>query len=404
MRRCITWLNVGCLVAILGWLQLFDLQSKLSSVNEATTQFGVVRWGYLAFLLVSTPTLILFLTLKNQKSKVVYWSIAFLIYILISSGLHYFAMPLRELVLSFLLPAFLLLIFLVSYVLTVKFQAERILMCALMCNCAVNLLTNIYLIRLPELLVFSIYMLVSFTPIIFMTNTRLLPTLFSVIVVFLLLLSGKRTGLLAIVAAFFVYYSIQFFFIKRRSMVGSLIFIPIAILTVFFAYLKMGYGLTSYLTFFSQERYFQAIETGGSGRLELWEYIITAFNKFPFFDKLFGKGYLFFEFLWQGIFFRPHNDFLDVLGSYGVFGSIIYLGFVFSILLTALRLLRARDNLSGTLCATVIFSSMFSLTSIFIMGGTNFYPVFMYFGMVYGIIDRRERIGITQPIDNRLRY
>ncbi|MCQ2326416.1 MAG: O-antigen ligase family protein [Bacteroidales bacterium] len=102
---------------------------------------------------------------------------------------------------------------------------------------------------------------------------------------------------------------------------------------------------------------FQGIEDdGGSGRVEIWAYVLKAFNSSDLLSQLFGHGHYAVSKLGDAS--AAHNDFLQVLYDYGIVVLFVYLSLHTTIIKKALMLKRTKSPQ---------FASFFFFTVIFIV-------------------------------------
>lgn len=131
--------------------------------------------------------------------------------------------------------------------------------------------------------------------------------------------TGSRGSLLGLAASFVVY----FFVSKTRHKILKLF---CAGLLLIFAFYMMVLILPPSVTQrFSIE---SVLQTGGSGRFDIWKNAMTIFQEASFKDKLLGYGWSSFPFIMESSynwFVAAHNDFVEVLIELGVLGILLYI-------------------------------------------------------------------------------
>ena len=142
---------------------------------------------------------------------------------------------------------------------------------------------------------------------------------FFAIMVFALLMTGSRGGLLALVAGMSVFLLKANGGIKIRT-----------VLLGAFLVLILSFVLQNYLSAALSSRFtLQSIlESGGTGRIEIWKRALNIFSNSNVFRMLFGYGFGAFPDVlshFSGWFVASHNDFIGVLLDLGIFGLVLFL-------------------------------------------------------------------------------
>lgn len=191
--------------------------------------------------------------------------------------------------------------------------------------------------------------------------------------------SFKRTTLLAVVGGVVIFLYKKYFANKKLN--NKFVFLLILLLMFTVA------GIVNvYTGGYIIERLDAAEETGGNGRIEIWNSVISAFLKSNFVEKFFGNGGI--DAVNATIGVSAHNEFLEILYDYGVFGvaliSIALLVLCQSLLSKKVRKSKYAPLVWSTLFMIFVFS-MFS--HIFLYSFVSI-PVFFFLGNLYSICRR----------------
>ena len=138
-----------------------------------------------------------------------------------------------------------------------------------------------------------------------------------IILIVIIILGLKRSGLLFLFGVAVVFsLSIE----SRRKVLFLFLLLAPAIL-----YLTEDYMKYFLVVFELMQERIIAIGDGGSGRTTIWSGLLSYFivQDIPF--KLIGNGYGFFGSNINPAFASAHNDFLELMISYGIIGSVLYL-------------------------------------------------------------------------------
>lgn len=276
-------------------------------------------------------------------------------------------------------PMFPILSLLTTYQLVKSGLSDKLFYAIISLQLITLLLINLSCTFRPELLKYSIYPLISLFPFVLLFGPNSIKIILFIIISTLTILSAKRAGMIALFGGFLLYYTIFLYTERKINLILTIASFPFLGLLIYFVYLKFGENLSYTL----HERYYQALETGGSGRIDIWLNTIEEIQKSSYFDKLFGKGYLHYEDVSNAIFNRPHNDILDFLGTYGLIGSIPYFCFLFCIIKTMLKLIAKQHKFAPSFTANTFLFLLFSFFSILSFSKAVFVSIFIFYGYIY---------------------
>lgn len=208
-------------------------------------------------------------------------------------------------------------------------------------------------------MVANAYYVIGLLPLVLVfikSKYRVIPFVIAVIVV---LLSGKRAGMLAaalMIIFYFTSFSIKEFKKTLRSVIGlSLIMI---IVYYVFTYLNSSFELNTL-------NRLQSLETdGGSGRDVRWKAIINTVSNSNIINFLFGHGHRS-----TAIYFRgdAHNDFLQVLFEYGLFALFLYISFFTSLLRSSYLMFKTKYPYAKNFFISIIAALFLAMFSFFII-------------------------------------
>lgn len=261
-------------------------------------------------------------------------------------------------------------------------------------SCLVILLSIYYAKSYTENLLGSLnsttasYHILFFLPFLLCHKNKALRILFAVMVFVITMVSLKRGGLLASLTAIIVYLYVSEFSLKgRRLSIGGIIAVSIAIIGVAYLYLiideKVLGGMVS-------NRMDSIGETGGSGRTEVYFDYFKFIGNDNLLNYILGHG-------WWGsirdssVGVTCHNDFLECFIDFGVFGFILYIYFIGSLIKLCFKLIRLRHEYAPAMAASLAIFFVNSLVSHILI-----YPKFlMTFALFWGFI-----VSVTKNLKN----
>lgn len=212
------------------------------------------------------------------------------------------------------------------------------------------------------------YTLFYFLPIVLCIEKQYLKILGIFAIFIALLFSLKRGGLLAFALSVFVYYLVANLSSgnkrsKIRLFIGTIIILSIIIYV--FNYVDAISGNAISIRFQSIE------EDQGSGRLDIWNWIISSYdNNLLAFSTFGGHG-------WNAVYEdsglrSAHNDFLEILYDFGIFALAIYIIFFIYMIKYAIQLVKLKSYYAAPLFASIIMVLTNSMVSHIIT-----YPKYM---------------------------
>lgn len=183
--------------------------------------------------------------------------------------------------------------------------------------------------------------------------------IFFSIVILLIILSGKRAGLLAITIMLIAYY----FQISLKNFTKSIRNITIIAILLFVSYsvnntFKRVYDIDII------DRLERVVEDGGSGRNAIWLNLTNKISNASLLNFVFGNGL---GSTSKDIGINAHNDFLQVFYEFGVIAFIMYIIFYFSMIKEYFQMVKYKYPYAKNFAISIIAALFLSLFSYFII-------------------------------------
>lgn len=231
----------------------------------------------------------------------------------------------------------------------------------------------------------TIYFILMLLPLLQLTESRKAQSLLLVLITVCVMYSMKRTAIIATVMCILIYVYYSWLKNNRDIMKRALIVLVVG---------AAAYGLYSAMAGSYLVSRFESIqEDKGSNRLDIysvvWDKIVVSSDS----EILFGHGFnAVMRNNASGEKQSAHNDFLEVLYDYGLFGLTLYLSIIVSVVRLALRVKRERrfSDLFLPMAMSVfilLIVSMFSHLAIYPM-----YYIYLtcFWGIVVGTMHYRS--------------
>lgn len=196
------------------------------------------------------------------------------------------------------------------------------------------------------------------------------------------MLGNKRSGLIGIglSSAMIGLYIILF----RREMI-NLRYIFILLISSFLIYLS--YYLYSDIYLNSYLRIINISEDGGSGRIGIWSEIKHYLDLASGEKLFFGGGSNYYHVAINHNYSSPHNDFLELVLSYGIFGLSFYLFFLLRIIYFVFIHIKSRSELAiFSISLFFMFLVMSNVSGVFIYSTS-----YMAFFIAFAILESNQR-------------
>lgn len=227
------------------------------------------------------------------------------------------------------------------------------------------------------------YWILFLFPILLYTPYKWLRYAGLVLVGAVLFASFKRGGILAFGFGLFAYLFVKEILIGRK--INKLIYFLIALFAMAVVFIVVDNALDNVFT----ERFLNIKDDGGSNRDQVWATTWQMIQQSDFENLLFGHGHN--SVLTNSpLGLSAHNDFLECIYDYGIFGSLFYFMLHISLIRQIFRNIRLRNPEAAVMAFTYSFFLILSLMShVFI------YPWLAFMGLSWGIGSASERKALS---------
>lgn len=239
---------------------------------------------------------------------------------------------------------------------------------------------------IPE--ISSVYYLLFLLPFLFLEKKKIYKIIGFFIIFIAILLSVKRTGIIALVIFLIIYYYINNKQKQKstRDIIKNVLLtsVVVAIIGAGLYWIIQNYDIDIIIKLQNMS------EDGGSGRTEVWGEVISMIIHSNPIALLFGHGFnsVYYD---SVIGLSAHSDFLEVIYDYGILGFLMYMKLWFYLFTNGIKLYKRKSAYAPVFLASLGMAFFFSLTSHLIIYPTYFLFLCLFWGSVLGIIynDRR---------------
>lgn len=227
-----------------------------------------------------------------------------------------------------------------------------------------------------------VYYLLMFLPLTPIIKSNLLRKILYLLQGFVVLVSNKRTALIA-----FVCYCLCSEWMNNKNITGrkkaykGIAYILIVII-LYIAFPVICQKLN--ITVFNELEASHIAEDGGSNRLFIYGQLWLAQKNSDLLHWVVGAGYnsvLLSKICTDGVLggnVSAHNDFLEVLYDYGIVGLAIYISFFINIIRKAIKMKKDKYKYAVSFIASILMVISISLTSHLVIY-LNYYAVIFVF-------------------------
>lgn len=200
------------------------------------------------------------------------------------------------------------------------------------------------------------------------------------LIVFISVLAGKRTGIVALLLSLLLGLNIQKY-LKVKNIKKLPKYIFISIMAIVLIRICLGEQIAELA-----DRFINISEDGGSGRDIMYADVWGMIRSSDFPQLLLGHGY-------NSVIkdapleFSAHNDFLEILYDFGICGTLLYLGYVVSV-----TRLKYYSILSYPQKASILIFIIFSFFSHLILNTSYIIPLLLFWAYNYTESYRYDRI------------
>lgn len=236
----------------------------------------------------------------------------------------------------------------------------------------------------------DVYYALNMMPLVLLSKNKWLKGSGVVVTLTLLILSGKRTGLVALLFGFMCYFLIMAYCDKDKKIIKAKKnqhYIFKLVLMSFFVIITFNF-LSAKFELNLLERLIMAVEEGEGGREIIWSAIINAMNEAPISKWIFGHGIKAVTILMGSKNALAHNDYLEILYDFGFFPLVMYICFQISILFKTINLIIKRNPLSANLAFCLVIYLFMSFFSNYVIDATYITYNMISIGIIYGTIER----------------
>lgn len=227
-----------------------------------------------------------------------------------------------------------------------------------------------------------VYYLLMFLPLISMIKSNFLRKILYILQIITVLVSNKRTALIAFVVYWFSYeWMINKKITGKKKVCKGIGYILIVII------LYMAFPLITQklnITVFNELELSHIAEDGGSNRLYIYGQLWMAQKNSSLLHWVIGSGYnsvLLSKICTDGVLgeaVSAHNDFLEVLYDYGIVGLIVYISFFVCIIRKAIEMKRKQYRYAIPFSGSILLVIFISMTSHLVIY-LNYYAVMFAF-------------------------
>lgn len=231
----------------------------------------------------------------------------------------------------------------------------------------------------------EVFYIATLLPAAFLQKKKWVKYLFLIAGLILVLYSFKRSALLYTVAILILALYYDFFKNKSISIIKKVVSSIVIVVVAFAIFNYIDNSTDGHIT----KRIESTAEDGGSGRDKAYEMVLKHYAELDFPSEILGSGF-------NGVirnykisvtegkafsYISAHNDFLEMLADFGIFGLVVYLIIVYHFYRCIKRGKKNGNNyFQSTLSAFAVFVLMSMVSHLFL------YPTYIaYIIMVFAI-------------------
>lgn len=241
-------------------------------------------------------------------------------------------------------------------------------------------------------LISTAYYTLFFLPFALLSEKKVIKWGGTVLVLYTLLLSMKRTGFIAFVVGIVIYILVEYRSAPKGSKKRAFVLLGglLAFTAMYFFIMENTRG-----TFSVIDRLLSTGQTSNEGRKDVWHVVISMIRHSDIIALLFGHG---FDTVIENspLALSAHCDFLEVIYDYGVSGLLLYLTFYKRLWNGFIKMYRQGSELASPMSFTFVTAFVVSLFSHLIIFPTYFLGFCLFWGLAMGSVDSEEA--------NSLRY
>lgn len=232
-----------------------------------------------------------------------------------------------------------------------------------------------------------VYFLAYLMPVVMLVKSKLLKWGYLFLLFVLIILSYKRLAILAYVTSLLVY----FYFLSTKSSSNAGLWKSVMIglgAAMFVAVLAFAFQrLSGMFQLEWSERMSTMVESGGSGRLTIYQEVFRSFMADPSY-WLMGRGH-------NGVFLTlgiwAHNDLLEILYDFGIIGVTLYLLFILRLVQILFEMKRFGYNHTGAYAASLVWFAWGTMFSILVPFPMWFLGLPIFWGITVADFENMKR-------------
>jgi O-antigen ligase len=355
---------LASIAIIIGVLIDFYIQisSHLDFID--VDDIKVQRYAYFMVALAATSMLVLLISCVTNKNRLFIWlGVFYVISAFVStalSGMYPAArLPFRFIDIYYWVAVMLLAYYSVLSLNTLKIHVAIVVLMLPLLLYGFFQMRYSGTISSDTLLLNPVYYIAYLIPIILLLRSNILKLACILLIFAAIVLSYKRLAIGTFLISILVYFiclsrSSPNADIWRKATIVLGAVIMMGLLAFSFRYLVGAFGLDW------SSRMGDIVESGGSGRLDIWQIVVAALLDDPA-SWLLGHGYESTKILLST---GAHNDIIETIYDFGVLGLIFYLAFVVSIVRIFIKMMKARYRHVAAFGASLVWfvcGSMFSM-------------------------------------------
>jgi len=236
-------------------------------------------------------------------------------------------------------------------------------------------------LRIDERNVYLSYYAIASLPWIFLFNKAIWRYIGILFIFFISIFAEKRGGFLALIFAILIFYSLESY-IKRGA--GLRIFYLILI----FGFLVIVVMQLVQITGSSIiERMSLLKEDEGSGRIDIYEDLISSIKKFDLKTLSFGSGH---NSTAEIVGTFAHNEFLQILVDYGIVGLLLYIFLNIILIRKSIILIKNKSIYASSFCASYIIFLIIAMVSHWFVMAQFVIVLVSYWGLIFALTAKRR--------------
>ena len=222
----------------------------------------------------------------------------------------------------------------------------------------------------------DVYYLLGILPLTFIYTDKKRQVIPIIVTAIALVLSGKRTGILAIIGMSIALFTLRN---EEKKNIKNNIRKIIIILVLGIALYYLALYLDNFLNLRLFIRLGRMSEDGGSGRVDRWLLVLDEEKRASVLQFLLGHG-------WNSVYNtfhgHAHNDFIELLYDYGIISLVLYIVFYLCLLSKLRRMIKTGYRFANVFAASIICSLFIASFSFYI-----FTPTYITCGVLsYGLL------------------